>query len=504
MPRGGAERGAMGRLHGCWAAWARIRGNRPCARLNWPVRKPRARSFEGGAAPASGPEEVSTGRAGADAREIVHRRLAAQARRFPDLTLGTLEVTGLAPRDAALAHALYDAVIRRWLTLRALLETRLRSPLGELEPKLQGVLLAGAAQLFLLDRIPPHAAINESVAWAKRAIRPGAGAMVNAVLRRLADLRAGATRLDVSSGSRREFPLAAGRALELSEDFLPEDPVARLAAGTSHDPAIVGRWWQSFGPHAARSLAMHGLIEPPTILHTRFASGPIPGGLLTGHSSPGHHVFTGEHSALIALLESRTDLWVQDPASSEAVWSVRHLSPSIILDVCAGQGTKTRQLAAQFPRASVVATDIDAGRLHVLRGALARAANVTVVEPAMVRDWAGRADLVVLDVPCSNSGVLARRPEARYRGDAATLERLAATQRQIIADSIPLLAPRGAILYSTCSLEESENAAQAAWARRWHSFRMDLERATLPGGVPGDDPRAYTDGSFSCVLHGRG
>jgi 16S rRNA (cytosine967-C5)-methyltransferase len=119
-------------------------------------------------------------------------------------------------------------------------------------------------------------------------------------------------------------------------------------------------------------------------------------------------------------------------------------------------------------------------------------------------EGAGTADLVLLDVPCSNTGVLPRRPEARYRFSADSLASVAGVQRQIIADSIPLLIDtpgrRGAILYSTCSLEPEENAAQPVWARRWHRFEAAKGSFTEPAGAPGGPATGYRDGAYSVLM----
>jgi 16S rRNA (cytosine967-C5)-methyltransferase len=120
--------------------------------------------------------------------------------------------------------------------------------------------------------------------------------------------------------------------------------------------------------------------------------------------------------------------------------------------------------------------------------------------PELAAALVGRADLILLDVPCSNTGVLPRRPEARYRLTDRTLERMADVQRQIGADAIPLLAARGRILYSTCSLEPEENDQMAAWFTRWHNLRAQARQAIEPTGLPGGPAAGYRDGSFAVLL----
>ncbi len=443
----------------------------------------------------------------ADARDAATRLIARHARRFPNLEPAELADEGLDPRDAALAHAIADACVRRWLTLRFLLERCLSRPWWKVEPKVQAALLVGSAQLLLLDRVPTHAAIDETVEWAKRNVRPGAGGMVNAVLRSLTKMRApdgsGERMLrDRTTLAPDELPLSDGRALALAEPMLPDDPVARLGVATSLPEWHLRRWAKRHGYDWCRHQALHTLVQPPTVLNVAHAASPLPADSpVEPHDAPGHFVWTGSRAALVALLRSRTDVWVQDAGSALSVGAAEQERPSLIVDACAGQGTKTRQLAAMFPSARIVATDVDDARRSVLAATFARHPGVEVVGPSQLRPRCdGRADLVLLDVPCSNSGVLARRTEAKYRLGDRQLERLAGTQRQIIADSIPLLSPRGRILYSTCSLEREEDEGQVEWAGTWHRFKPARRSLAEPTGLPGCKPCAYRDGSFAALL----
>ena len=122
-------------------------------------------------------------------RDLITKRIARQVRLFPDLDITAPDVSGLSAQDTALAMAIDHAIARRWLTLTAVVESRLSRPWEELEGKLQAALLVGAAQLLLMDRLPDHAVINEAVQWAKDNVRPKAGGLVNAVLRKVAALR---------------------------------------------------------------------------------------------------------------------------------------------------------------------------------------------------------------------------------------------------------------------------------------------------------------------------
>lgn len=415
------------------------------------------------------------------------------------------ETAPLSDLDRAFAHAIYDAAIRNWLVLDFLLARCTTQKFVDLEPRVRGVLFAAAAQIVLLDRVPVHAATNHAVEWAKRVIRPGAGGLVNAVLRKLIPMRRddGSRLRERFTSARDEIPTASGGCVALAEPVLPEDELARLALASGHPPALLEHWLRDRPIREVRDLALHGCTQPPIVINTSRALSPLSSAHLEPHEAPGHHVFTGGPHHLVALLGDRPDIWVQDAASSLAIESVADLAPALILDLCAGQGTKTRQLAATFPSAEVIATDVDGERYKVLAEQFAGHPRVRVMGMRQIQQrFPARADLILLDVPCSNTGVLARRPEARYRFGEASRKSLIGLQKQIIADVLLLRSesPRGRILYATCSLEREENTEQARWVDHWHRTGITREREHRPRGLPGGPAAAYSDGSYSALL----
>lgn len=437
-----------------------------------------------------------------DARDAVCRALAHQAERFPDLALLRPAVDGLDDRDTALALRIYDQAVRRWLTLECVLNTQLRQPLRTADPRVQGALLTGAAQLLLLDRVPARAAIDTAVAWTRRHVRPKPAGLVNAVLRRVAELRTGgdARRCAGSWDDARDaIPLADGRALRLNEPVLPREASRRLAMATSTPRALLLRWRGHLDAGQIRDLALGSVADPPTIINATFASPPLPAGL-SPHSCAGFHVVTERGVPITRVLAGRSDVWVQDPASAAPVALIADLQPGLIVDLCAGRGTKTRQLAATFPAARIIATDIDGARRADLEQLWAGHDRVTVVEPNAIDGLAGSADLVLTDVPCSNTGVLRRRVEARYRATPEQLDRLVAIQRQIVTRACGLLAPGGRILYATCSVEHAENEAMGLWAGEQLGLEVVAHERTMPRGQAGDPPETFSDGSYAVVL----
>lgn len=436
------------------------------------------------------------------ARHAAFWRIAEQAELFPELTFDGPTTSGLSSLDAAFAHAIYDAVIRRWFTLEFIVRGALDGNYDSLEPPVKSALLGGVAQLLLLDRVPMHAAVNESVNWAKWARSRGAGGLVNAVLRRVVErvLRDQHRRVVPQwTDARNLLPLADGTALDLGDVKLPEDPLERLAVATGHPLPLLKSWAEQFGQDRTQAIALHDLMNPPTILN--IGRTPPTSVNCSAHQRSGHGVFNGSREELTATLAQHPDVWVQDPASSGAIESIAHLKPKLILDLCAGQGTKTRQLARTFPQARIIAGDTDRRRLARLAESVGNDDRVTVSDlRSIARQQSGTADLILLDVPCTNTGVLARRVEARYRCGADQTQRMISTQKDILANAELLLKPGGTILYATCSLEREENESIIDWAVSSGRFTASDVRREFPTGVPGAGDSTYTDGAFSALL----
>ncbi len=464
-------------------------------------------------------------------RGRVCAQLAELAERRGDAAVLAVDFDGLSPRDAAFARALYRSAVTRWLTIGHVAGRFTRQPWHQLDPPTTAAIAAGTAQLLFLGGVAPHAAVNESVAWIKR-VQPRSSGIVNAVLRRVAEC---VQRTDDGQVVRRdrwllgrdELPLPSGQSLVLAQPLLPDGLAQRLEAATGIPRWQVERWLEAPHPEAdelatsvrdklaadggpslevpeARAVAwcLHSLSEAPVVMRV---AGSATAALteLQAHDEPGHAVLIEPPAALDVWLKEHPDLWVQDASSSRAIADNSTLKPAVIFDVCAGQGTKTRQLLATFPEARVVATDTDDHRRRTLKRTLGEHDRLTIVEPADLAQAVlecGKADLILADVPCSNSGVLARRAEARLRLGPQQLKRLVATQREIIARAVQMLAPGGAMLYATCSLDPEENRQQATWAERSLGLRVERDRLSTPAGGPGHPATAYRDGAYWALL----
>ncbi len=430
-----------------------------------------------------------------NARAAAAVSLSNAAKRFPDLPAVSLEVTGLPPRDAALAIAIHRTTLQRWITLEFLLDRVLDKPLHTMEPPMQGVLLTGATQLIFMQRLPAHAVVDEQVNLARHLVRAGASGMVNAVLRKVADMVKAVDLQTPWKPARDRLPLDGG-CVVLNEPLLPPtDFTARhLAVATSHPRALINRWAQPHGKQRVIDFCRHGTETPPVIVTVEQGFDADITELYQPHETPGFLVWRGDQPALRDFLDQHPDRRVQDPASAVPVRSTEGMTVSRALDFCAGRGTKTRQLAALHPHATIAATDIDGERRAALSRSTKTLKNVIVVGPESRPNE--KIDLLLLDVPCSNTAVLARRPEARYRFDTKSFNSLIALQRDIMRQTIDWVAPGGVILYSTCSLEHEENRGQVDWLSHLIRGRVEHDHQEWPSGRGA----TYQDGGYHALI----
>ncbi len=427
------------------------------------------------------------------ARAVAMPHLETKAGRFPDLFPNPIDVSELSPRDAGLATAIDREVTARWLTLQTIIEPMLSRSWDSQHPAIVASLLAGAAQLLLLDRIPDHAAVSESVQWCRSTPAGRASGVVNAVLRRIIRLRG--ERIDQADPDQPNHLIRSdGSGWTLNEPVFGTDPAARRASQTGCGLPLLKRMIEIHGEQEAFRLALHAMAQPPIILH-----GAGPHEALLPHDRPGFHVLAPGTSPL-AILQEFPNAIVQDPTAAASCAATSALAPQLILDACAGRGTKTRQLAAMHPDARIIASDTQAARMRDLHELAGEHPSIEAVESRDLGRFAGTADLLVLDVPCTNSGVLARRVEARHRQNAATRQKLVDVQRQIAADTLALLSPGGTLLWTTCSIDPDENQRQVEWLTQWHALEVAQAHAESGQGGPGDSPSQWCDGGFHALL----
>lgn len=430
----------------------------------------------------------------ADPRDVVTKRIASEFKRFPNIGLNQLDVAELEGRDAALARAIDRAIHRRWITLSTIIAHASNRNTQELDAPVGAVLLVATAQLLQLDRIPDHAVINCAVDWIRnQGKRPKATGFVNAVLRTITRLRG--TRIDAGKlGQANHFLRSDGSAWELTEDVFKDG----VASQTGFPQQAWEHLLQERGKKVAEQIALGSIAEPPLIV-TRPQTNAQATSVMVHEDSRFAVVRDGVD--LASLFTASPELRVQDPTSAGSLDLVRDLHPRRILDVCAGRGTKTKQLRALFPDAMIGATEPnDARRESLMEVAKEIDAEVYSTDTDGPTDL---FDLVVVDTPCSNSGVFARRPEARLRYDPKHIASLVELQRTILRESIPMVENKGYLLYATCSIDSAENDEQIQWLAIKHKMQKCLDSFTLPSGQPGSDPTRWHDGGFAALLQTR-
>ncbi len=424
-----------------------------------------------------------------DARSIACASIAKAFKRFPDLDPPSLACDDLDQRDASLARAIDRAVRRRWLTLAAIIEHASNRPFVTLEPPVAAALLVGTAQLLLFDRLPDHAVIDCTVEWIRHGgKRPRATGFINAVLRKIVKLR-GTLEQTGEIGNEHHLPRSDG-----SWWYLNAPVFNSIAPQFGFSKKIWARIEKQLGKEQATLFAKNVIAEPPIIV----TSETLPQCVIPHEQ---HHFGVVPQEVNISdLINDSDNLRVQDPTSGTSLSLLRWMeqTPHRILDLCAGRGTKTKQLRALFPNAMIGATEPNDVRRSLLQE-IASDFDITVYIP----DGEGPTepfDLVVADVPCSNSGVFARRPEAKYRYDEKHIASLVELQQTIIRDGVAVLNRSGYFLYATCSIDREENGSQVAWMKRKRQLSLIEQSTAMPSGSPQSDPASWHDGGFAALL----
>ncbi len=396
--------------------------------------------------------------------------------------------------DRRLATTLVLGVLRWQIQLDEQIRKYLSKPNLKFDPAVLVALRMGAFQLLHLDRVPAHAAIDESVELTKRSRYRSAAGLVNAVLHKIAsaakrpDLAAEGATEQASGDDAGKPPSAAEnenanlQSEGATDQVLGHEPsraetsqrnAGALAPGqdpslalAAHPAWMIDRWTQFFGEGAARAICIHDQNPPSNAIRLsapedeqELVSAGItlsPGTFLTS----ARIVESGDIIATAAFSEGRVR--IQDEGSqlvAEIAALPADSEPRKILDCCAAPGGKSMILAERNPAARIVACEASRPRVKQLRARLSRFGERVEcrMADATALTFDSEFDSVLADVPCSGTGTLSRNPEIRHRLQLDDLPRHAERQRAILHSAVRALRPGGRAVYSTCSLEREEN-----------------------------------------------
>lgn len=420
--------------------------------------------------------------------------------------------------DAHLATELALGVLRWRLTLHRLLRPFVRADWQRLHPVLADALLLAAYQLWMLDRIPAHAAVSQSVALAKASCGRQTGNLANAVLRNmLRQLTAQHLPIDQLPEDSQSLWRDAATGLRFDRPVWPdpgERPLDHLAITTSHPLKVVKRWVDNFGLEAARGICRTNQHRPPIVvrpnplrcsaqsLQATLAEEGVSASL---HAQPGLLVLQGPVSLRRLRTFSDGLFQPQDATASQAVCAGWPRPGELILDLCAAPGGKATQAAElMHDQGTVLACDVSEPKLARVQ-ANAQRLGLRAVRCTLAGQLKGLLDqlsaprLVIVDVPCSNTGVLSRRPEARYRFTGRRLEKLVRQAEELLATATRLADPAGRVVYATCSIEPEENERLVqGFCQRDRRWRLADSRLTLPHA--GTDATQWQDGGYWALL----
>lgn len=370
----------------------------------------------------------------------------------------------LTPRDRHFVHELVYGVSRLRGRLDHLLARRVERGLDSLDARVHEILRLGAYQVLYMDGVPRYAAVSQAVTQARETAGAGSARLVNAVLRGVGD----------DGDGHKLFP------------DMDVEPVEFLCTWGSHPRWLVERWLERWPLSAVRALVeannsrQPGLYLVPLEVTVeeavvRLQEAGIPARAI-GRGTRCLRLGPGaDPRAALSVVPSI----IQDPGASLVQRYADPPTGTMVADLCAAPGGKA--LALSVGASYTVAADRSEVRMRMLRENVIRTGRTVGLVVADARHPPIRkAQVVLLDVPCTGTGTLRRHPDGRWRLQESSIRQMVAVQRHILDAGAELVPPGGLLVYSTCSLEREENEEQvSAFLRRHPEFGVE-ETGAVP------------------------
>ena len=388
-------------------------------------------------------------------------------------------------RDRAFLTRLVEGTLERLITIDYMLNQVSKTPVKKMKPIIRTVLRMSVYQLFYMDSVPDSAVCNEAVKLVKGKGLQGLSGFVNGVLRNVA--------------RKREF--------WESEAFYPDrikTPALHLSIRYSLPEWLCGYFIREYGLEAAEKISEGSLRNPKTTI--RCNTGKIEKNeLARSLSQQGFEVENGVY-AKDALYLSGYDSLEKIPEFSEGLFQIQDESSmlvaelaglkrdTVVLDVCSAPGGKAlhaANLLETLGGGTVIARDVSENKTFLIKENKERlqvnnitiqVADATVLEESMIE----KADVVIADLPCSGIGIMAKKPEIRYRMTPENQKELVELQKNILKVVHRYVKPGGILMYSTCTINKEENEIQARELCSRYGFTPALSEEIVPWALRGD------------------
>lgn len=393
-----------------------------------------------------------------------------------------------------------------------------------IQPKLLNIIRVASFELIYCPQTPEYSIVNEAVGMAKALVGKKQTGFVNAVLRQITrNIKNRQIPLS-RAASIKTLPQSNATGCQFDKEILPEpqtSPAQYFSIAFSLPEWLVNEWLNEFSEEQVRQICFASnrrpsiYIRPNTLKTTtqqladKFHEEDIDFEIVPLDNLQASRIEHRESSTIrLKSPKAITEL----PGFKEGLFTVQDITASLpirilqprpewkILDLCAAPGTKTTQLAEHTEdSAKIIATDIDAERLNLVNENTARLGITCVNVLPYEQILNSKFDAVLLDVPCSNTGVLAKRIEARFRINPKVVKELAKTQAGLLAAAAKMLKPKGRICYSTCSIQKAENSERVTdFLQKNSDFELQSELLTLPAAEDFDH-----DGGYVAIITGK-
>lgn len=404
----------------------------------------------------------------------------------------------LSRQERQQANEIIQGILRRKSYLDFLINTYSHIAVSDLEVKVKNILRLGIYELLFMDGTPDYAAINEAVELAKSGKNSKAADMVNAILRKV--------QKDVANLPKPAF----------------EDRTQLIAVTFSHPEWLVKRWVDRYGEREAFALMQANNKRPNYFLRVNNLKTQTENFKLRLEKAGMEYVeseWLPGFFQVNTLAEAVRKGWfdkglcaVQDIAAGFAPWIIDPQPGESIIDLCAAPGTKTIYLAEMMQnKGSILSVDINPKRIEkIAENAENFGAEIVHIKRAdAIEETFKLANAVLLDAPCTGTGVLAKRADLRWKRTPEDLAEITKTQWELLDAAANMVAKNGRLVYSTCSLEPEENMDQIKkFLEEYDNFELEDLSGYLPEEVLVEGGKAYQtlphvhhcDGHFGVLL----